>query len=192
MPNTWRYGGRKTSPNISFARANHPGDRCWHSRGARYEMAAGLARRNKSLSNRDRTSAGAILRALFDAALAAADPYEAMARRIPAPVRGRTVLVGAGKASAAMARAFESAWSGPLEGLVVTRYHHGVPCGRVDVVEASHPVPDAAGGQAARRILDLTHSLGPDDQLVFLASGGGSALLSLPAPGLTLDDKQMV
>ena len=155
-------------------------------------MAAGLARRNKSLSNRDRASAGAILRALFDAALAAADPYEAMARRIPAPVRGRTVLVGAGKASAAMARAFESAWSGPLEGLVVTRYGHAVPCDQVEVVEAGHPVPDAAGQRAACRILDLACGLGPEDQLVFLASGGGSALLSLPAPGLTLADKQQV
>jgi glycerate 2-kinase len=129
---------------------------------------------------------------LFDAALAAADPGRAIEQRIPAPVRGRTVLVGAGKASAAMARAFETAWSGPLEGLVLTRYHHGVPCRQVEVVEASHPVPDAAGEQAARRILALAHSLGPDDQLVFLASGGGSALLSLPAPGLTLDDKQVV
>jgi glycerate 2-kinase len=140
----------------------------------------------------DRAAAAGILRALFDAALAAADPGQAIAQRIPAPVRGRTVLVGAGKASAAMARAFETAWSGPLEGLVLTRYHHAVPCDRVEVVEASHPIPDAVGEQAARRILALAHSLGPDDQLVFLASGGGSALLSLPAPGLTLDDKQAV
>ena len=144
------------------------------------------------MSTRDRTSAEAILRAMFDAALAAADPYEAMARRIPAPVRGHTVLVGAGKASAAMARAFETAWSGPLEGLVVTRYGHAVPCDQVEVVEAGHPVPDAAGKRAARHILELARSLGPEDQLVFLASGGGSALLSLPPPGLTLADKQQV
>jgi glycerate 2-kinase len=155
-------------------------------------MAAGLARRNKNVSNHDRTSARAILRALFDAALAAADPFEAMARRIPAPIHGRTVLVGAGKASAAMARAFESAWSDPLEGLVVARYGHSIPCDRVEVVEAGHPVPDTAGQRAARRILELARSLGPEDQLVFLASGGGSALLSLPAPGLTLADKQEV
>jgi glycerate 2-kinase len=155
-------------------------------------MAARLARRNSNVTNPDRAAAGAILRALFDAALAAADPRRAIEHRIPAPVRGRTVLVGAGKAAAAMARAFEAAWSGPLEGLVLTRYHHAVPCGRVEVVEASHPVPDAAGEQAARRILGLAHGLGPDDQLVFLASGGGSALLSVPAPGLTLDDKQAV
>jgi hydroxypyruvate reductase len=129
---------------------------------------------------------------LFNAALAAADPCRALERRIPAPVRGRTVLVGAGKASAAMARAFESSWSGPLEGLILTRYRHGVPCDRVEVVEAGHPIPDAAGERAARRILALARGLGPDDQLVFLASGGGSALLSVPAPGLTLDDKQAV
>src|SRR5215468_908040 len=115
-------------------------------------MAAGLARRNCDVSDCDRMAAGAILRALFDAALGAADPGQALERRIPAPVRGRTVLVGAGKASAAMARAFETSWSGPLEGLVLTRYHHGVPCGRIDVVEASHPIPDAVGEQAARRI----------------------------------------
>ena len=111
---------------------------------------------------------------------------------MPAPVHGRTVLLGAGKASAAMARAFETAWSGPLEGLVLTRYGHAVPCDQVEIVEASHPVPDAAGKRAARRILALARGLGADDQLVFLASGGGSALLSLPAPGLTLDDKRAV
>ena len=155
-------------------------------------MAAGLARPIRNVRNRDRTATGAILRALFDAALAAADPSQAIARRIPAPVRGRTVLVGAGKASAAMACAFETAWSGPLEGLVVTRYGHSVPCDQVEVVEAGHPVPDAAGEKAASRILELARGLGPEDQLVFLASGGGSALLSLPAPGLTLDDKREV
>ena len=144
------------------------------------------------MRNGDRTAEGAILRALFEAALAAADPFQALARRIPAPVPGRTVLVGAGKAAAAMARAFEAAWSDPLEGLVVTRYGHSVPCSQVEVVEAGHPVPDAAGERAARRILELARSLGSDDQLVFLASGGGSALLSLPAPGLSLGDKQVV
>ena len=101
-------------------------------------------------------------------------------------------MVGAGKASAAMARAFEAAWPGPLEGLVVTRYGHAVPCGRIQVVEAGHPVPDAAGEQAARRILTLARGLGPQDQLVFLASGGGSALLTVPAPQITLADKQSV
>jgi hydroxypyruvate reductase len=102
------------------------------------------------------------------------------------------VLAGAGKAAAAMARAFETLWPGSLEGLVLTRYGHAVPCDRVEIVEASHPVPDAAGVRAAQRILALAQGLGPDDQLVFLASGGGSALLALPAPGLTLADKQTV
>ena len=134
----------------------------------------------------------AFLRSLFDAALAAADPYRAMASALPRPVAGRTVVVGAGKASAAMAHAFEQLWPGPLEGLVVTRHGHAAPCERIEIVEASHPVPDAAGQQAARRILDLAQSLGPDDQLVFLVSGGGSALLALPAFGLTLEDKQAV
>ena len=144
------------------------------------------------MSNWDRRAAKAILRALFDAALVAADPRQAIEQRIPVPVRGRTVLVGAGKASAAMAHAFETAWSGPLEGLVLTRYGHAVPCDQVEIVEASHPVPDVAGERTARRILALARGLGPDDQLVFLASGGGSALLSVPVPGLTLDDKQAV
>ncbi|HWB52496.1 MAG TPA: glycerate kinase [Stellaceae bacterium] len=132
------------------------------------------------------------MRALFDAALAAADPDWAIAQAMPRPVAGRTVVVGAGKASAAMARAFEALWQGPLEGLVVTRHGHAAPCRRIEIVEASHPVPDAAGQQAARRILDLARGLGPDDQLVFLVSGGGSALLALPAAGLTLEDKQAV
>jgi glycerate 2-kinase len=155
-------------------------------------MAASFARRNNCVKTDNQATAGETLRELFDAALAAADPSQALERRIPAPVRGRTVVVGAGKASAAMARAFEAAWPGPLEGLVITRYGHAVPCGRIEVVEAGHPVPDAAGEQAARRILALARGLGPEDQLVFLASGGGSALLSLPASQITLVDKQTV
>jgi glycerate 2-kinase len=129
---------------------------------------------------------------LFEAALAAADPARAVAAHMPAPVAGRTVVIGAGKASAAMARAFEATWSGPLEGLVVTRRGHAVPCARIEIVEASHPVPDPEGEAAARRILDLATGLGPQDQLICLISGGGSALLALPAPGLTLADKQEV
>jgi len=141
---------------------------------------------------RDRVAPREFLRTLFDAALAAADPYRTIPSAVPAGVPGRTVVVGAGKASAAMARAFERLWPGALSGLVVTRHGHGVPCERIEIVEASHPVPDAAGQQAARRILDLAGGLGADDQLVFLVSGGGSALLALPAPGLTLEDKQAV
>jgi hydroxypyruvate reductase len=118
-------------------------------------------------------------------------------RRLPQPVSGRTVVVGAGKASAAMARAFEEAWAtnkqaGPLEGLVVTRHGHAVPCERIRIVEARHPVPDQAGQEAAQQILDLARGLGPQDQLVCLVSGGGSALLTLPTAGLTLADKQAV
>src|SRR3954451_10081817 len=133
-----------------------------------------------------------VLVGLFDAALAAADPALAVAAHMPAPGAGRTVVVGAGKASAAMARAFEANWSGPLEGLVVTRRGHAAPCERIEIVEASHPVPDPAGEAAARRILDLARGLGPQDQLVCLISGGGSADLALPAQLLTLAVKQEV
>ena len=152
---------------------------------------------NGTAGTREYAAAGELLRALFDAALAAADPARAIAPHIPAPVSGRTVVVGAGKASAAMARAFEAAWpakgqSGPLDGIVVTRHGHAVPCERIKIVEASHPVPDHAGEEAARDILELAQGLGPEDQLVCLVSGGGSALLTLPAPGLSLADKQAV
>src|SRR2546423_5837899 len=142
-------------------------------------------------------AARALRRALFDAALAAAAPAGPIMPHLPPPVSGRTVVVGAGKASAAMARAFEKACptnkqSAPLEGLVVTRHGHGVPCERIRIVEASHPVPDAAGEQAARDILALAQGLGPENQLVCLVSGGGSALLTLPASGLRLAGKQAV
>src|SRR5207237_3752929 len=109
---------------------------------------------------------------------------------LPAPPRGRTIVVGAGKAAAAMAAAVERNWAGPLEGLVVTRYGHGADCRRIEVVEAAHPVPDAAGARAAARILAMVQGLGPDDLVLCLISGGGSALLALPAAGLTIDDKR--
>ena len=144
------------------------------------------------MAPRDQSPPGEFLKGVFAAALAAADPPRALAGHIPPAVPGRTVLAGAGKAAAAMAHAFEKMWPGPLEGIVLTRYGHALPGERVEILEASHPVPDDAGERAARRILDLARSLGPDDQLVFLASGGGSALLTLPAPGLTLADKQAV
>ena len=132
------------------------------------------------------------LRAMFDAAVAAADPAKVVPRNLPDPPRGRTVVVGAGKASAAMARAFEQSWKGDLSGLVVTRYGHAVPCERIEIVEAAHPVPDAAGEKAARRILERVSGLGADDLVVALISGGGSALLAAPAADLTLADKQAV
>jgi hydroxypyruvate reductase len=134
----------------------------------------------------------AFLRRLLDAAIAAAVPEQVLPPFLPPPPRGRTVVVGAGKAAAAMARAVETHWPGPLSGLVITRHGYGVACERIEVIEASHPVPDAAGMDAARRILDAMHGLTSADLVLFLASGGGSALMALPAPGLTLADKQAV
>lgn len=131
-----------------------------------------------------------VLRELFDAAVGAADPAALLPGRLPQAPAGRVVVVGAGKAAAAMARAVEREWDGPVEGLVVTRYGHGVPCARIEVVEAAHPVPDAAGRAVAGRILDLARALTADDLLICLISGGGSALLALPADGVTLDDKR--
>jgi hydroxypyruvate reductase len=132
------------------------------------------------------------LRSLFEAAVAAAQPAGLLTGRLPAPPAGRTVVLGAGKAAAAMARAVEDEWNGPLSGLIVTRYGHGLPCQRIQVVEAAHPVPDARGREAARRILKMVSGLTQDDLAICLISGGGSALLSLPAEGITLEDKQAV
>ena len=131
-----------------------------------------------------------LLISLFRAALAVADPMQAVPPHLPKPPKGRTIVVGAGKASAAMAAAVGRHWQGPLEGLVVTRYGHGVPCRQIEIVEASHPVPDERGRDAARRILEKVQGLTADDLVLCLISGGGSALLSLPAPDITLADKQ--
>ena len=128
----------------------------------------------------------AFLRSLFDAAIAAAVPAKVVPAHLPTPPKGRTIVLGAGKASAAMAQAVEDHWPGPLDGLVVTRYGHAVPCQRIEIVEAAHPVPDAAGATPPRRILELAAGAGPDDLVLCLISGGGSALLALPAEGLTL------
>ncbi len=141
----------------------------------------------------------AALRRLFDEAVHSAMPLHAMAPHMPHPPKGRTVVIGAGKAGAAMAHAFSDLWpsDAPLSGLVVTRYHHtpvrdvARPC-RIEVVEAAHPVPDAAGMAAAERMLALVQGLGPDDLVVCLISGGGSSLLTLPAAGLSLADKQAI
>jgi glycerate-2-kinase len=132
------------------------------------------------------------LRTLFEAAIASAQPARVIARHLPEPPRGRTLVIGAGKASAEMARALEEHWPGELSGLVVTRYGHAAPTRRVEIVEASHPVPDEAGERAARRMLDLVRGLTADDLVICLISGGGSALLALPAEGLTLADKQEI
>ena len=132
------------------------------------------------------------LRDLFEAAVAAADPAVVLPAHLPEPPRGRTVVVGAGKASAAMGLALERHWPGELSGLIVTRYGHGAPCERLEVVEAAHPVPDEAGRAAAERILELVSGLTEDDLVIALISGGGSALLTLPPEGLSLADKQAV
>jgi hydroxypyruvate reductase len=133
-----------------------------------------------------------LLRQMFDAAIQAAQPAHCIPRFLPEPPRGRTVVIGAGKASAAMARALESHWPGRIEGLVVTRYGYAVPCERIEIVEAAHPVPDAAGLAAARRILGTVEGLSADDLAICLISGGGSSLLALPGDGISLEDKQAV
>src|SRR3990170_658028 len=160
---------RKRQPGAGFRRcrrripalAEIPGPR--HSRRKRNAQAMSGSPRQ-------------LLTALFDADLGAARPDLCVPPHLPPPPKGRTIVLGAGKASAAMAKAVEDNWPGSLEGIVVTRYGHGVPCRRV----------------AAERILDLAKSAGPDDLVLCLVSGGGSALLALPAPGLTLEDKQAV
>ena len=133
-----------------------------------------------------------LLRHMFDAAINAAQPAHCIAPHLPAPPRGRMLVIGAGKASAAMAKAMEDSWPGELSGLVVTRYGYGVPCRRIEIVEAAHPVPDAAGIDAARRIQTLVQGLTADDLVLCLISGGGSSLLVAPIEGLTLEDKQAV
>jgi glycerate 2-kinase len=134
----------------------------------------------------------ALLTAMFDAAIKVALPAATVPAHLPAVPKGRTIVVGAGKASAAMAKAVEDHWGGPLSGLVVTRYGHAVPCKRIEIVEAAHPVPDESGRDAARRILESVQGLGADDLVLALISGGGSALLSLPAGGITLKDNQSI
>ncbi len=134
----------------------------------------------------------AFLRRLFSAALAAVDPGLCLPPHLKdiASPRGRTIVVGAGKAAAAMALAVEQHWSGPLEGFVVTRYGHGLDCRKIEVIEAAHPVPDAAGAQAAARALALVKGLSKDDLVLALFSGGGSALLAAPVAGITFAQKQ--
>ncbi len=141
----------------------------------------------------------AFLRSLYDAAVARALPAQNTAPYLPAPPKGRTVVLGAGKAGGAMAAAVDALWpaNAPLSGLVVTRYDHVPPAykarpGRIEVVEAAHPVPDAAGQRAAQRIAELTQGLSANDLVLCLMSGGASALLTMPAPGITLDQKRAI
>jgi glycerate 2-kinase len=133
-----------------------------------------------------------LLRAMFDAAVAAAQSSHCLPPHLPEPPKGRTIVIGAGKASAEMARVLEQHWSGPLEGLVVTRYGYAVPCTRIDIMESSHPVPDAASVMAAQRILAQVSGLTADDLVICLISGGGSSLMVLPGEGVTLADKQAI
>jgi hydroxypyruvate reductase len=132
------------------------------------------------------------LQQMFAAAVAAAQPDLCIPRYLPKPPKGRLIVIGAGKASAAMARAVERCWTSPLEGLVVTRYGYAVPCKHIEIVEAAHPLPDAAGESAAKRMLQLISGLTSDDLVLCLISGGGSSLLPLPVAGLTLEDKQAI
>ncbi len=141
---------------------------------------------------RNHGRAAKLLRAAFDAAVAAADPRRCLPPFLPAPPSGKTVVVGAGKAAASMAGAVEEHWPGELSGVVVTPYRHGAPTSRIKVVDASHPVPDSAGVAAAQQIMKRVLNLSPNDLVLCLISGGGSALLTLPAPGIQLEEKQTI
>jgi hydroxypyruvate reductase len=132
----------------------------------------------------------AFLTELFEAAVTAADARAALAPHLPARPKGRVVIVGAGKGAAQLAAAFEDLWDGPLEGVVVTRYGYACPTRQIRVMEAAHPVPDAAGLAATQALFDAVSGLGPDDMVVALVCGGGSALLPCPPEGLTLADEQ--
>jgi len=137
-------------------------------------------------------NAEAFLRQLFTATVAAADPSHVLEPHLPANRSRPAWVIGAGKAAGSMASALEQAWQGPLRGLVVTRYGHGCPCEHIEVVEAGHPVPDEIGAKTAQRILDLVSGLTADDLVIFLISGGGSSLLTLPAPTIQMADKQQI
>ncbi|GAB6261712.1 glycerate kinase type-2 family protein [Photobacterium sp. 53610] len=134
----------------------------------------------------------AFLTALFNRAVKQALPGETLKQFLPEDKTGKAVVIGAGKAAASMARALESVWEGELEGLVVTRYGHTTECQQIEVIEAAHPVPDDAGREVAERILSLVEGLDENDLVICLLSGGGSALLSLPAPGITFSQKQQI
>ncbi|WP_439888771.1 glycerate kinase type-2 family protein [Pseudomonas sp. MBLB4123] len=133
-----------------------------------------------------------LLRELFSAAIDAAHPRQVLADHLPADRSGRVIVIGAGKAAAAMAEVIEREWQGEVSGLVVTRYEHGADCRKIEVVEAAHPVPDDAGERVARRVLELVSNLQESDRVIFLLSGGGSSLLALPAEGISLADKQAI
>ena len=137
-------------------------------------------------------AARASLLEFFNTALASVDPMNLVANFLPPRPKGRVMVLGAGKASARMALAVEQCWPGPLEGLVITRYQHAEACGQIEIVEAAHPVPNQAGFDATQRMLNLAKTAGPDDLVLCLVSGGGSSLLTMPAPGVSVEDKQHV
>lgn len=137
-------------------------------------------------------NAQSFLTGLFTTAIAAAHPRQTLKPYLPAPTGGRTLVIGAGKAAAAMAAVVEEAWPGELTGLVVTPYKHGVSCQRIEVVEAAHPVPDDAGERVARRVLEMVSGLSAEDRVIFLLSGGGSSLLALPCAAITIEDKKQI
>jgi len=141
-------------------------------------------------SNRFPDSPKVVLQSLFNAAIEAAQPAKCLPRHLPEPPKGKTVVIGFGKGAAAMAKVVEDNWQGPLEGVVVTRYGFGAPCQRVQVLEAGHPVPDQAGIDATRKILEAVSNLSADDLVICLVSGGGSSLLVQPPEGITLEEKQ--
>lgn len=138
------------------------------------------------------TQARQLLRDMFEAAIAAAMPSHCLPGFLPGKPKGRLLVIGAGKASAAMAQALEACWDGPLSGLVVTRYGYGAACKQIEIVEAAHPVPDQAGLTAARRLMQMVQGLTADDLVLCLISGGGSSLIPLPLDGITLEEKQQV
>ena len=133
-----------------------------------------------------------LLKELFSVAIAAAHPSSCLVPHLPHPPPGQTLVVGAGKAAASMAQVVEQNWPSTLSGLVVTRYGHAVECKRIEVLEAAHPVPDETAVQAAKKMIEMVQPLGADDLVLALISGGGSALMTLPAPGISLEDKQTI
>ncbi|WP_394203191.1 glycerate kinase type-2 family protein [Marinagarivorans algicola] len=138
------------------------------------------------------STAEAFLKDLFSLAVAASHPAQTLPRYLPKDTTGKALVIGAGKGAAAMAKTFEAHWQGPVRGLVVTRYEHGEHCRHIEVIEAAHPVPDAQGTLAAERTLALIDSAAPDEHIFCLLSGGGSSLLSLPATGISLAQKQAI
>ena len=145
-----------------------------------------------NIHNQVQSTPEVVLRKMFDAAVASAQPLINIKQYLPSPPKGRTIIIGAGKASAAMAHALEQHWQGPISGVVVTRYGYAVACQHITILEASHPVPDMAGQQAATDILATVSDLSADDLVICLISGGGSSLMSLPAEGISFADKQAV